>query len=224
MPRLIEMLNANKLTLITALAQNEPALAQAAVEGGTDALLLHVNVREFGDYISEKEKIKGVLDVVDVPVGVVTGHKEQATHAEIEEMVKMGVDFFNIKIEYAPRFVPDLKKVAKVMALGSRFTIDVVLGVGRYGANAIDAAIIPSSEYGKELMVGDLQNYISIVMSAGIPVIVPTQRSIKSSEAAIIADTGAKGLMLTPIVTGKTAKGVKEKVQEFRVAVDDIGE
>jgi hypothetical protein len=212
------------MTLVAALAQNDPELAQAAVDGGADALCLHINVRDFGDFLAEKEKLAAVLEACELPVGVVTGMKKQAARHEIEEMIKMGFDFFNINIEHAPAYVPDLKRITKVIALGSRFTIDVVLGVGRFGANAIDAAIVPSSEHGKELKVGDLQNYISIVMTAGIPVIVPTQRSVKPSEVAIIADTGAKGLMLTPVITGKTARGIKETVQSFRVAVDDLGD
>jgi len=224
MPRLIDLLNVNKMTLVTALAQNDPELAQAAIEGGADALCLHINVRDFGDFKAEKEKLATVLEVCDLPLGVVTGVKKQAARHEIDEMIRMGFDFFNINIEHAPAYVPDLKRVTKVIALGSRFTIDVVLGVGKFGANAIDAAIVPSPEHGKELKVGDLQNYISIVMTAGIPVIVPTQRAVKTSEVAIIADTGAKGLMLTPVVTGKTVKGVKETVQAFRVAVDDLGD
>ncbi len=224
MPRLIDLLDTKKMTLVAALAQNDPEMAEAAVAGGADALCLHINVRDFGDFKTEKEKLAAVLGTCELPVGVVTGMKKQASRHEIEEMIKMGFDFFNINIEHAPAYVPDLKQITKVMALGSRFTIDVVLGVGKFGANAIDAAIVPSSEHGKELKVGDLQNYISIVMTAGIPVIVPTQRSVKPSEVAIIADTGARGLMLTPVVTGKTAKGIKEMVQAFRVAVDDLGD
>lgn len=224
MPRLIELINQNKLTLITALARNEAELAEAAIAGGTDALLLHVNVRDFGDFKFEKDNLSEILKLAKVPVGIVIGTKKLASQKEIDEMIKMGFDFLNIKIEHAPKYVTGLKGITKVLALGSRFTIDLVLGVRSFGANAIDAAIIPSSEYGQDLKVGDLQNYISIVMSAGIPVIVPTQRKIRASEAAIIADTGAKGLLLTPVVTGKTSKGVKETVQAFRVAVDDLGE
>ena len=224
MRRLVDLLDQNKMTLITALAQNDPEMAEAATEAGTDALLLHINVRDFGDFKVEKEKLARVLEVATVPVGVVTGMKEQAAKNEVEEMIGMGFDYFHINIEHVPSYIPDLKDIKKVIALGARFTIDVVLGVNRYGAHAIDAAIIPTSERGKELNVGDLQNYISIVMAAGIPVIVPTQRAIKPSEVAIIADTGAKGMILTPVVTGKTPKHIKENVQEFRVAVDDLGD
>jgi len=88
--------------------------------------------------------------------------------------------------------------------------------------DAIDAAIIPPNQLGKELIVGDLQNYIAIAMSSNIPVMVPTQRSIKPSEIPIIWDTGAKGLILTKVVLGDNIKSFTKAVSEYRIAVDDI--
>jgi hypothetical protein len=224
MPKLIDLLNKNKMTLIVALSKNDPESAEAAIKGGADALQLHINFHDIGDFKNEKENLSRVLELSSLPVGVFPGAKKHAAQKEMEEMIKMGFDFFSVEIEQIPSFMSQIKGISKVLALGSRFTIDVVLGVGKYGADAVDAAIIPSTGYGKDLVVGDLQNYISIVISAGIPVIIPTQRSIRPSEVAIIADAGAKGLMLTSVVTGTTSKHVRERVQEFRVAVDDLGD
>jgi len=223
MPKLVELLNKNKMTLIVALPGNDPELAEAAISGGADALQLSINVKGSEDFKSEKEAIAKILKFAQIPVGVMIGGKESVDQSAMKEMIKLGVDFVNVKIEHAPSFIPEVKNITKVLSLGSRFTIDVVLGIGQYGANAINAAIIPSSEFGKVLIVGDLQNYISIVISAGIPVIVPTQRSIRTSEVAIIADTGAKGLMLTTVVTGTVPKHVEKAVREYRIAVDDLG-
>ena len=223
MPKLVDLLNKNKMTLIAALPKNDPELAEAAIKGGADALQLHINFHDIGDFKTEKENHSRILELSSLPVGIFPGAKTHASQKEMEEMIKMGFDFFSIGIEHIPSFMSQIKGVSKILALGSRFTIDVVLGVGKYGADAVDAAIIPSAGYGKDLVVGDLQNYISIVISAGIPVIIPTQRSIRPSEVAIIADTGAKGLMLTPVVTGTTSKHIHERVQEFRMAVDDLG-
>ena len=224
MPKLVDLLNKNKLTLIAALPENNPELAEAAIKGGVDALQLQINTKNIKGFEDEKYKLSQIMNMASMPVGVMPGRKVYATHKEMQEMIEMGFDFFNIKMENAPPFFSKLKKISKVVGLGSRFTIDLVLGIGKYGADALDAAIIPSTEYGKDLVVGDLQNYISIIMSAGIPVIVPTQRSIKTSEAAIIFDTGAKGLLLTPVVLGTTSRHIEKNVKEFRVAVDDLGD
>ena len=214
MPKLVKLLNTNKMTLIVALPKNDPELAQAAIAGGADALQLQLD---------EKPALKEILRRAKIPVGLETGNKKQPTEKEIKDLVSLGFDFLNMKRDHLPDYYSRLKGVAKVMGLGNRFTIDLVLGVGEHGAQALDAAIIPVAEHGQELVVGDLQNYISIVISAGIPVIIPTQRSIKPSEVAIIADTDAKGLLLTPVVLGTTAKHIEQNVREFRVAVDDLG-
>ena len=224
MPKLVNLLNKNKLTLIVALPENDPELAKAAITGGADALQLPLNIKGAGSFEEEKYRLSEIVNLVRVPVGIMPGGKIQASRDEMATMIDMGFDFFNMKMENIPPFFSELKGAAKVIGLGSRFTIDLVLGVSKYSANAVDAAIIPASEFGKNLIVGDLQNYISIVMSAGIPVIVPTQRSIKPSEVAIISDTGAKGLMLTPVVLGTSAKHVEKNVREFRVEVDDLGD
>ncbi|MFH1684652.1 MAG: hypothetical protein ABIA67_07220 [Candidatus Margulisiibacteriota bacterium] len=223
MPKLVDLLKKNKMTLIVALPKNDPELVQAAIAGGADALQLHLNVKGIGDFNQEKAKLEEIIRLANIPVGIVPGNKKQATEKEVNEIIAMGFDFINIKRESLPPYYSAIKGVAKVMGLGNRFTIDLVLGIGEHGADVLDAAIIPASEQGKNLVVGDLQNYISIVVSAGIPVIIPTQRSIRPSEVAIISDTEARGLMLTPVVTGTSAKHIEKSVREFRVAVDDLG-
>lgn len=223
MPKLVELLTKNKMTLIAALPKNDPQLAKAAIAGGADALQLHLNVKGTGDFQEEKANLEEIIGLSKVPVGIVPGNKKQPDEKEIKKIIAMGFDFVNMKRENLPDYYSRIKGVSKVMGLGNRFTIDLVLGIGEHGADALDAAIIPVSEHGKDLVVGDLQNYISIVISAGIPVIIPTQRAIRSSEVAIISDTEARGLLLTPVVLGTTAKHIEKKVREFRVAVDDLG-
>ncbi|MFH1576517.1 MAG: hypothetical protein ABID35_03150 [Candidatus Margulisiibacteriota bacterium] len=223
MPKLVELLQKNKLTLIAALPNNDLELARAAIAGGADALQLHLNVRGVGDYNSEKVNLAKILGIASIPVGMMPGSKKQASRKEMQEIVKMGIDFVNLKRDNLPDYYSELKGVSKVLGLGNRFTIDLVLGIGEHGADALDAAIIPAAEQGKDLVIGDLQNYISIVISAGIPVIIPTQRSIRPSEVAIVSDTDARGLLLTPVVLGTTAKHIEKNVREFRVAVDDLG-
>ncbi|MBN2058574.1 MAG: hypothetical protein JW782_07245 [Candidatus Saganbacteria bacterium] len=223
MPKLIDQMKRNKLFLIVALPSNDPELAKAALAGGADALQLSLNAKGTGGLSEEKADLENIIGLADIPVGLVPGRKGQVSETELKQLAKMGFDYFSFSLDNLPDYYANIKGVTKVLALGNRFTIDLVLGVGEYGADAVNAAIIPLSEQGRNLMVGDLQNYISIVISAGIPVIIPTQRAIKPSEVAIIADTEAKGLLLTPVVLGTTAKHIETNTKEFRVAVDDLG-
>ena len=224
MPKLINLLNKNKMTLIVALPENNPELARAAVAGGADALQLHVNVEGFGNFKEERQNLRRVLSKSKIPTGIVPGLKKHASEKEMQEMKKMGFDFLNIDFETRPKFIDKVKGMAKVLSLNERFSFDSLIAVPEGRVDALDAAIIPASGLGKELIVGDLQHYISIILAAGIPVIIPTQREIRVSEVAIISDTGAKGILLTSVVTGTTVKHIEKNVREYRVAADDLGD
>ncbi|OGB88324.1 hypothetical protein A3H38_00635 [candidate division WOR-1 bacterium RIFCSPLOWO2_02_FULL_46_20] len=218
MSQLLELLARNKMTLIVALPENNLELAEAASKGGADALLLA------GDLSADKKNMKAIVSRLKVPVGIDQNRAEHFKKTEVEAMAGLGFDFIDINFENFSGEIVKLKKIAKVLSLNSRFFLDDLVEIEGAGLNALDAAIVPQSGQGKELVVGDLQNYISIILSAGLPVIIPTQRSIRPSEVAIIADTGAKGILLTPVVTGTSAKHIEKNTREFRVAIDDLGE
>ncbi|MEA3492839.1 MAG: hypothetical protein U9R38_00465 [Candidatus Margulisiibacteriota bacterium] len=224
MPKLINLLNENKMTLMVALPKNDKAMAEAAIAGGVDALQLHINTSYFKTFYEEKDDLVKIVKDSVIPVGIVPGQEVHADEDEMEEIKKLGFDFFNIDANIVPPFMVKLKGISRVLALNSKYTLDTLMQSLVKKPEAIDAAIVPAAGKGKHLIVGDLQHYISVVLSAGVPVIVPTQRQIRPSEVAIISDTGAKGLMLTSIVTGDTPSKVEKTVREFRAAVDDLGD
>ncbi len=224
MSRLINLLNDNKMTLIVALPENNVDLAAAAVDNGADALQLHINTKGFKTFAEEKAGMEAVLKKVNVPVGIVPGHEKCADENEMKEIARMGFDYFSMDMDVMPDFMQQFKRISRILALNSKFTLDKLITSSQEGLDALDAAIIPTSGWGKDLVVGDLQQFISIVLSSGKPVIIPTQRSIRTSEVAIISDTGAKGLLLTPVVMGTTVKDVAKAVKEYRIAVDDLGD
>ncbi len=214
MPKLVNLLNKNKLTVIVTLPENSLELAQAALDGGADALQLIVK-----DDLKTAEKI---IAKVKAPVGLSIGPKVAANEAKLAELSKWGADYLSVDIKSFSSFSAKAKKITKVLALNEQFSYDELIEISRLGAEAIDAAIIPLVGVGKEMVVGDLQNYISIVLSAGVPVIIPTQRCLKPSEVAIISDTGAKGLLLTPVVTGCSAEHLRKNIGEFKLAADEL--
>jgi len=224
MPKLINLLNKNKMTLMAALPQNNLELAEAAVAGGADALQLQINVNELEDLEQEKEKLELILSKSKMPVGILLGNQKMVEEEEMREISKMGFDYLNVDVDLIPPFIFKLRGISKILALNSKFSIDKLSGFSSQGADALDAAIVPAPGWGKDLVVGDLQNYISIVLSAGIPVIIPTQRNIRTSEVAIVSDTGAKGILLTSVIVGEMAKDIEKAVKEYRIAVDDLGE
>jgi hypothetical protein len=220
MSRLLECLTKNRLTLIADLAEPNLELAKAAVAGGIDAMQIHLPVDDAAailrNLVSWPRELK-------IPIGVMFDGKKAPAEEIVKECLKLGFDFVNFRRDSLPPYYSNIVGLAKVMTLAQSFTMDLVLGIDEHGAQALVAAIVPPGEQGKKLVVGDLQNYISVVLAAGIPVVIPTQVAIQPSEVAIIADTDAKGLLLTPLVLGKTAAHAEKNTREFKVAVDELG-
>jgi len=209
MSKLLNLLKKNKMTLIVQLAEDTVDAARAAEAGGAEALL-----------IEKSEKQEEILKAVKIPVGLDLSQEAKLTEKELKAYEKF--DFINFHFEVLPIIAKQVK-TGRVLALNENYTLDKLLGVESVGAQAIDAAIVPLSQGMRELVVGDLQNYIAIALSSNLPVIIPTQRSIKPSEVAIIADTGARGLLLTREVLGENLKTLEKALKEYRVAVDDLG-
>ncbi len=184
--------------------------------------MLRVNTHELNDFKTEKENLARVLAQTKIPVGLSAGWEKLLNKKELAQLCQLGFDFINIGIEHLSVSLLGAKKIGRVLRLNSRFCLDDIVNVSRDQCLAMDAAIIPAAQWGKELVVGDLQNYIAIVMSAGLPVLIPTQKLLQPSEAAIIADTGAKGLILTPIVLGSTARHVGQVIAEFKLAIEEL--
>jgi hypothetical protein len=229
MSKLIEAMKKNILTLIVSLPENSAELAKAAIDAGADAVKVHINIKhqaagtEFRSLSEERVALQDILDLADVPVGIVPGETTLPNHAEIEEIIKMGFDFFDIKLKVMPPHMLKIREMGRVVALEKDYSIDNLMGLKKLGVDGVEAAIVSASEYGKNLNIGDLQGYISIAISAGLPVVVPTQKSIKTSEVPIIADTGVKGLMIGAVVAGKTANSIKKATRAYRAAIDDLG-
>lgn len=209
MSKLLEMLKEKKLTMIVQLPENNLEMAKCAEAAGADAVVICS-----GDGQDE------ILKELKIPVGVDLSSENKLAENKVKAHDKF--DFINFHFEALPNVAKRVKP-GKVIALNADFTLDKILGIENTKADAIDAAIIPLTQNAKELIVGDLQNYIAIAISSGLPVIVPTQRAIKPSEVAIISDTGAKGIILTPIVLGDDVKSIEKTIKEFRMAVDDLG-
>ncbi|MFA4967560.1 MAG: hypothetical protein WC624_05010 [Candidatus Margulisiibacteriota bacterium] len=209
MSKLLELLSKKKMTLIVQLPENSVELAKLAEAEGADALV-----------VKNEDNNSDILKAVKIPVGVDLSMEEALDDKQIKAHDKF--DFINFHFGLLPAAAKRAKP-GRILALNEEYTLDKIIGVENTGAEAIDAAILPLSQKSKELVVGDLQNYIAIAISSGLPVIIPTQRVITPSEVAIIADTGAKGLLLTDVVLGDDAKSMGKALREYKMAVDDLG-
>jgi len=229
MSKFVKMLKKKPMTLIVSLPENSAALADAAERGGADAIKVHMNVKHaasgtvFGPFEQEKIFIEQIMDKVSVPVGIVPGNEELPTEREMSALKKMGIDFFDMFHENIPPWMFKLKGIGKIAAFGEDYSIDRLMELRDMDVDAFEAAIVERSEYGKDMTVSDLQNYITIAVSSSIPVIVPTQKFIRISDVPLLWDAGVSALMIGTIVTGDKPGSVYEATKNFRAEIDKLG-
>lgn len=218
MSKLISLLNKNPMTLIVSLPANTVELALAAQEAGADAVVARIDADT-----KDRNELLSLVEKVKVPVGVEFAG-EPVNEVQLNGFQKKGFDFFINPLNGMPVWMLGMKGLGKVAAMDPEYSAYDITGISNKAIDAIDAAVIPESDYGKDLTVGDLQHYITIALSTGIPVIVPTQKLVRVSEVPIIWDTGAKGIILKDVVSGSTAKSLSSVTKEFKKAIDSLKE
>ncbi len=215
MSRLVSLLNKEPFTLIVRLPENSVEMARAAQAGGADAVCI--------DYSEDKDEIRKIIDAVNIPVGM----SLDGNVLSEEEMIgfkKAGFDFMDIPSNDAPDHLLKKGSFGRIIALGPDYGELDLTKLSDRPIDGLDAAVTAPEEYGKDMNVGDLQQYITIAMSTTLPVIVQAQKSIRASEVPIIWDTGAKGMMIGRAVTGDTAASLKAVTKEYSSAAKSIKE
>ncbi len=214
--KILSILDKQAMTLIVNIPEADADLAKAAQAGGCDALLL-----DYSEVKDNKSDVAAIIKSSTVPVGVSCG-SEKLTEDQAKELCKMGFDFLEICVDIIPQWINKFEGIAKFVTLNQDYSAYDLTELAHKKLNAIDAAVISNDTLGKDLTVGDLQNYITIALSTGLPVLVPTQKMVRASEVPIIWDTGAKGIILNKMVIGETALTVKAVTKEFREEIEKL--
>ena len=219
-----------KFVLLVSITQNDPELAKIALENGADAVKVHLNCAhfasgtDFGSWEAEKENIARVAEVVKpyIPLGIVTGAEVVPPAEDLTEIRRFGFDFWDLFAHHIPPEYLKWEEMAHMSAVGPDWTPEFVKDLVSLGVNVIESSIIPRTMYRTRLTAADLCLYKRLVRSAGVPVIVPTQKKVRPDEVRFLQEVGVKGLAIGAVVTdlGKTHLG--ERVAAFRKAIDDI--
>ena len=213
MSRLVSFLSKEPLTLIVKLAENTVEMAKAAEASGADAICL--------SYSEDKDVLRDIIDAVKIPVGM-SLDENILTEAEMKDFKKLGFDFIDIPLNDAPDHLLKMGGFGKILSLDPDYSELDLTRLSDRPIDGLNAAVIMPEDWGKDLNVGDLQQYITIAMSTTLPVIVPAQKSIRASEVPIIWDTGAKGIMIGGNIVGNSIESLKAVVKEYRSAMETI--
>lgn len=219
----------NKFGLVVSLPANTEALAAAAIEGGADAVKVHLNVvhrasrTRFGSFKAERKKIEAILKLAGrkVAVGVMPGAKDVATREELDELGRMGLEFVDCYVsDYPAAHLGQHFRLRTMLALGPDYRFEEIRGMASLGVEAIEASIVDPKGYGRPLVTSDLMAYRAIAASTKLPLVVPTQRAIRPEDVSLLAWCGARAVIIGAIVTGKTPAGVKSATRAFRESID----
>jgi hypothetical protein len=218
MSRLTDLLNKDKFSLIVRLPESTIAYAIAAEEAGADAISVDIDLAQ-----KDRSEIIEIASSVKIPVGIAFNDPD-IKETQFKAFVKAGFDFFEVPLITMPEWMMKFEGAAILGSLSSEYSLDDLTKITKKHVDAIDAAVVPKDDIGRDLTVGDLQQYITIAISTGVPVLVPTQKLIRVSEIPIIWDTGAKGIVLDNVCTGTTIETFKTIVKQFKSAVDSVKE
>ena len=214
-----------KFVLLVSITQNDPNLARIALENGADAVKVHLNCAhfasgtDFGSWEAEKEKIAKVAEVVrpHIPLGIVTGAEVVPDAQDLSEIRQFGFDFWDLFANHIPPEYLKWRELAHMSAVGPDWTPEFVQDLVSLGVDVIESSIIPRDLYRTRLTAADLCQYKRLVRSAGVPVIVPTQKKIRPDEVQYLQEVGVSGLAIGAVVTD-----LGERVAAFRKAIDEI--
>lgn len=226
--RAVEVLRQNRPSVFVSLPRNDIELAQAAAEAGADGLKVHINLHHhaanltFGSWEEEAAVIEQII-ALGLPVGIVPGTAEQmCTPEDMASMAAAGVDFVDAYLHDMPAWMLDTDTEIHIMAAagfrevepeGSFAGLELLPTV-----RMVEASIIAHDGYGEPLRAGDVRQYARLVdrlKPVGVPVLVPTQRSIRPSELSSLHKVGVHGILIGAIVTGNEPASIARGTRQF---------
>ncbi len=231
-PRLTEAMLADGFHLLVSLPRNDVELARAALESGADGVKVHIGLHHHasglltGTLDEEADRIAEIV-ALGLPVGIVPGAGDGlATHAEMLRLAELGVDFFDLYAEDMPAWMLCMDDCAMSVMVAFSSACSPWGLVERMadasGPTMIEASVMPHEAYGQPLTAADVSLSAEIAHRSGLPVIVPTQKSIRPDEVAALSDAGTAAALIGAIVTGTEVAGIVDATRRFRTAIDKL--
>lgn len=230
--KLHQIMARQPFTLVVSLPANDLTLAQAALDGGADAIKVHANVwhrasgHTFGTYEENKPFLQELIRLCGpVPVGLVPGGEDAfISDRERLELEEMGLDFFSSYLMHLPPHMMESTVLTKMPAIDSSYNDAMLEAVRQSPIDVLECSIQPGERYGQPLNYEDVLRYRHIAARTGKPTLIPTQKAIRPQEVRHLAQAGCKAVMIGAIVMGKdpTAQAVRQATQDFRAAISAL--
>ena len=161
------MLTDNRFSVIAALPRNDLALAEAALEGGAQAVKVHCNVwhrasgNTFGTFAENRTFLRELIALCgDVPVGLVPGGEDAYINEEERlELEEMGLSFFSSYAQYVPCHMMESTRLSSMIAIGTDYTQNTLDAVRASAIDVLECSIQPGENYGTSMNYADILRY-----------------------------------------------------------------
>lgn len=178
----------------------------------------------FGGVAEERQRLAEMVRAAEGhPFGIVVGANGDLTVAELEELIKMGVDFVAVYPHRAPAAILSMEALGHVARLDPGYPSGATRGLAELEVDAFAlSAGRPRDSLGS-FTVHDMANFRQFLDTLHRPVMVASSWDILPDDLKFFREQGVEALILTPHVLGETAASVGEKVAEFRKAIAKLG-
>ena len=225
MNQLHTQLTSKPWTLLVSLPRNDVELARAALRGGAQGLKVHLNVEHFasgtrfGSWEEERETMAQIVQLAreqGASVGVVPGANGAfASPDDFRGLEQIGVDYFDAYPFDCPAWALEQTDLSVMMAAFHGYDLAEFAGLESLGMTLCEASILGHDDYGKALTAHDVGRYAALVKSLNVPVIVPSQPKIEPHDVPALRKSGARGLLIGAIVTGREAESIEAATRSF---------
>ena len=149
-------------------------------------------------------------------VGVVPGANGAfASPDDFRELAQIGVDYFDAYPFDCPAWALAQSDLDVMMAAFHGYDLSEFAGLEPLGMTLCEASILGHDDYGKALTARDVARYAALCNALHVPVIVPSQLKIEPGDVPALRKTGARGLLIGAIVTGREAESIEAATRSF---------
>lgn len=90
------------------------------------------------------------------------------------------------------------------------------------GIDLVEAAVAAPGEVGRPLTAATLVRYAQVCQDSRLPVIVPSQLVFSPQDLRVLAAVGVAGVLLGPLVIGRTVSEIGRQLPRFRQVRDSL--
>ena len=219
---LYRAITAGAFPLIISLPRHDLDLARAALEGGADAIKVHLNAfhrasgTRFGSYAAERPFLEQ-LARLGAPMLVMAGQEIVPTLDELNALADLGFEGFNVYVDHLqPHMLQS--RLRPMPALSSTSTDADIMRLAAIPGAMLEASIMDFADYGAPLTPDDIARYAHIAGLSGAPVIAPSQKAFTPADMPALRASGLAAILLGVIVTGTTPQDMRSRVAAFTKA------